>query len=266
MMNRIYESKPLTKKLKNTLKRKKGKSKKKLQCCVENCPSREPCFLAFLRFPQDTRKREMWLNAIPKESWVVDHLTTICMKHFPEYAPFLNIETLSDDEISEDMIPSVFPSPYPGQFRENRYTGIDSAMFLVSPFYELPQIFDDLKKRTINIDDFIFDFNQFKTQWNTKLTDEITKYNWMMHENIQGLLFFKLRESSCPVGIKVAIQIYRNMQTDITLGNFLMDPLDYAGYVPVNGCITHWNQIKKLLNDYGLEELKITPVRNLISS
>ena len=73
-------------------------------CCAVGCTNRwvRGCGVSFYRFPADLERRARWVNAVNRKNWQPTGHSWLCSCHFISGAK-------SDDPLSPDSVPSVFP-------------------------------------------------------------------------------------------------------------------------------------------------------------
>ena len=73
-------------------------------CCAVGCTNRwmRGCGVSFYRFPADLERRARWVAAVNRKNWQPTDHSWLCSCHFISGAK-------SDDPMSPDSVPSVFP-------------------------------------------------------------------------------------------------------------------------------------------------------------
>lgn len=226
---------------KEEIKEVKPLRKRYQRCCVPNCLTYGPSEI-FIAFPSsDSVLRRAWLDAIPRSNWYVCHDTRICKNHF--------VSNDSEGRIAETDVPKIFPKPATTNL-ENKYRKIDKGMFQISANYALPETFGDLAMLP-NCDRFIFDFFSLLQDYKNQLKVVLDVCRWMTRETADRLDFYQLSSPESGLKISTSISIDSQLKPTIALEGIVMDPLDYTRHVPVNGRITHWDQLNLMLLDYG---------------
>ncbi|KAK9880054.1 hypothetical protein WA026_008564 [Henosepilachna vigintioctopunctata] len=234
--------------------------KRMYKCCVPLCLSYGP-EENFIPFPSfDSQQRLDWINKIPRRNWVICHNTVICRNHFTQNG----IYTACEDPIVPKCAPTVFPDAPLFSNLEYKYRKIDPGMLQTSPSYTLPETFGDLE-RLPNFEDFIFNFFMLKSNYKEKLNNEIDADRWHAHESANYVLFYQLDIFNYAPSISVSILINENMKVVVSLDGIVMDPLDYTRHIPVNGTITHWNQLRNMMWDFGRESKKKEEAQELLA-
>ncbi|KAL3269934.1 hypothetical protein HHI36_008991 [Cryptolaemus montrouzieri] len=81
-------------------------------------------------------------------------------------------------------------------------------------------------------------------------------YQWLIKDSAEYFLFYQLDVVKNIVSIPTTILINKEMEVTIALEGILMDPLDYTRHIPINGRISHWNQLRNILIDFGFNKNK----------
>ncbi|XP_044754498.1 uncharacterized protein LOC123313611 [Coccinella septempunctata] len=233
------------------VKEEKPIRKRLYRCCVPHCPTYAPSDM-FYPFPSaDSLLRRIWLDAIPRNNWFVCHNTLVCKNHF---AAADADNDAKDNATEKAVVPTLFPKPAPPNF-EFKYRKIDRGMFQIPSNYALPETFGDLALIP-NCDKFIFDFSGLVSGYREQLKNVMEVCKWSCQECDDRLVFYRLSADEGCVKISMSVTVDSQLRPTVALEGVIVDPLDCTRHVPVNGCITHWDQLNWMLLDYGYDRPK----------
>ena len=74
-----------------------------VSCCAVSCANRfsKDSAIKFYRFPEEPRRRELWIKAVSRSKWELKDHHRLCREHFVSGRP-------SKDPEDTDYVPTVF--------------------------------------------------------------------------------------------------------------------------------------------------------------